>query len=185
MCGADRTVNGGASLPATSIARNQSRSLPHKPAGLRSVIAEGHAHTVIETAGGHAAAEAADMRRLNTVASNVKCPLDGPCHAFKFPACIHRCLPNPSDDSTAASNQEFLCHDCWLPSHAANLGRSGVCGPLSPFDWLSFSTHQEKLCMTGSLDAVQRIEPAADGRPDSWCLTDAMQAACQPNYTGL
>ena len=58
----------------------------------RSVIAEGHAHTVIESGGGRAATEAGGMRWLNTVLSNVKRSLDGTYHAFKFSAYIHHYL---------------------------------------------------------------------------------------------
>lgn len=58
----------------------------------RAVIEAGHAHTVVESAGGRAATEAGDMRWLNTVLSNVKRSLDGAYHAFKFSAYIHRYL---------------------------------------------------------------------------------------------
>lgn len=58
----------------------------------RAVIEVGHAHTVIESAGGRATTEAGGMRWLNTVLSNVKCPLDGTYHAFKFPTYAHRYL---------------------------------------------------------------------------------------------
>lgn len=58
----------------------------------RAVIAAGHAHTVVECAGGRAATEAGGMRWLNTVLSNVKRSLDGTYHAFKFPTYIHRYL---------------------------------------------------------------------------------------------
>ncbi len=58
----------------------------------RAVIAEGHAHTVIKSAGGRNATEAGDMRWLNTVLSNVKRSLDGTYHAFKFSVYIHRYL---------------------------------------------------------------------------------------------
>lgn len=58
----------------------------------RSVIAEGHAHTVIESAGGRAATKPGDMRWLNRVMSNVKRSHDGTYHAFEFSVHIHRYL---------------------------------------------------------------------------------------------
>lgn len=62
----------------------------------RAVIAAGHAHTVVESAGGRAATEAGDMRWLNTVLSNVKRSLDSTYHAFKFSTYIHRYLAEAS-----------------------------------------------------------------------------------------
>jgi hypothetical protein len=56
------------------------------------VARRGHAHIVIESAGGRAAIEAGGMRWLNTVPSNVKRSLDGTYHAFKFPTYAHRYL---------------------------------------------------------------------------------------------
>lgn len=49
-----------------------------------SVIDQGHAHTVIETAGGKAACEAPSARWVNVVLGNLKRALDGTYHAFKF-----------------------------------------------------------------------------------------------------
>jgi hypothetical protein len=58
----------------------------------RAVIEAGHAHTVIESAGGRDATEAGGMRWLNTVLSNVKRALDGTYHAFGFATYAHRYL---------------------------------------------------------------------------------------------
>lgn len=58
----------------------------------RAVIDAGHAHTVIESAGGRDATEAGGMRWLNTVLSNVKRALDGTYHAFGFATYAHRYL---------------------------------------------------------------------------------------------
>lgn len=58
----------------------------------RAVIEAGHAHTVIESAGGRAATEAGGMRWLNTVLGNVKRALDGTYHAFGFSTYAHRYL---------------------------------------------------------------------------------------------
>jgi hypothetical protein len=58
----------------------------------RAVIDAGHAHTVVESAGGRAATEAGGMRWLNTILSNVKRSLDGSYHAFGFATYAHRYL---------------------------------------------------------------------------------------------
>lgn len=58
----------------------------------RVVIEAGHAHTVIESAGGRAATEAGGMRWINTVLSNVKRALEGTYHAFGFSSYAHRYL---------------------------------------------------------------------------------------------
>jgi hypothetical protein len=58
----------------------------------RAVIDAGHAHTVIESAGGRDATEAGGMRWLNTVLSNVKRSLDGTYQAFEFSTYAHRYL---------------------------------------------------------------------------------------------
>ena len=58
----------------------------------RAVIEEGHAHTVVTSAGGRNATEAGGMSWLNTVLSNVKRALDGTYHAFQFSKYAHRYL---------------------------------------------------------------------------------------------
>lgn len=49
----------------------------------RRIEAAGHAHTVLETAGGRAATEVAGARWVNVVLSNVKRALDGAYHAIR------------------------------------------------------------------------------------------------------
>lgn len=57
----------------------------------RSVIAEGHAHTVIESAGGRAATEAGDMRWLNTVPCRSPVAIQSPLRPQDSCAAIARC----------------------------------------------------------------------------------------------
>lgn len=57
-----------------------------------AVIDQGHAHTVIETAGRRAACEATSARWVNVVLGNLKRALDGTYHAFAFFKYAHRYL---------------------------------------------------------------------------------------------
>ncbi|MGH8115417.1 MAG: IS1595 family transposase [Rhodanobacteraceae bacterium] len=52
-------------------------------AAFRRFVDTGHAHSVLETAGGRAATEVRGARWVNIVLSNVKRALDGTYHAFK------------------------------------------------------------------------------------------------------
>lgn len=58
----------------------------------RALEEQGHAHTVIQSAGGRAATEAGQMGWLNTILGNVKRSLDGTYHAFDFLKYAHRYL---------------------------------------------------------------------------------------------
>lgn len=59
---------------------------------VRAVIDQGHAHTVIATAGRLASCQTPGSRWVNTVLSNVKRAIDGRYHAFKFAKYAQRYL---------------------------------------------------------------------------------------------
>lgn len=143
----------------------------------RAVVDLGHAHTVIETAGGRAATEATHARWVNIVLCNLKRSLDGAYHSFGFFKYAHRYLAAAAWRFNRRFELDALCTDAapagggrtryrMVGTQAAR--RSCLC-------WLTLGANQVNsshfLPAAFQFSAPQELASSVQGRADEPTMT--------------